>query len=164
MHRVLRRTIVGTFTLLTFAAGCQPPAEPITEEPTRRVAFSNVTQTVAEEDIAPAEQSDRVEADFNLDGLMDVALMRLKDGAADEVEIYIRVPPEPSAAGAAPLVQGNRYYKAGVIRREKGTKIVGVASRTRGEYTDLVVLISRSSAANEMIHYLNDGSGFSEVL
>jgi len=164
MCKLLVQSLCVLVALSVVLCGCAPPQPVVEQGPTRYVSFTNVEASVSEDVVNQTDDKGRVEADFNLDGLTDLALMRVRPGAPDEVEILIRQPPVVSGDNAAPLVAGNVYYRAGVIRREPGTRIVGIASRVRGRFMDLVVLAAREGARNEMIHYVNNGSGFTEAL
>ncbi len=163
MRKLLVQSLCVLIVLSAVLCGCAPPQPAVERGPTHYVSFTNVEASVSEDVVNQADDKGRVEADFNLDGLMDLALMRVRPGAPDEVEILIRRPPPVSGDNAAPLVAGNVYYRAGVIRREPGTRIVGIASRVRDRFTDLVVLVAREGMRNEMIHYVNDGTGFAEA-
>ncbi len=109
-------------------------------------------------------ETGRVEADLNLDGLPDLVLMRVMDDDTGEVEVFLRKPPPEPVGGVAPMVQDNVYIRVGTIRCEAGARITGIASRTRDRYTDLIVLIGRPGQAPRMVHYLNNGTGFTEQL
>ena len=155
------QVLCGVVAHSVVVCGCAPP-EPIVEQrPTNTVSFTNVAVTVSQDVVNGSGEKGRVEADFNLDGLTDLALIRVKEGAPDEVEIFIRKPASASGGGTVPMA-GNAYFRAGIIRRESGTRIVGIASRVHGRYTDLIVLVARAGSRNEMLHYVNDGSGFTE--
>jgi hypothetical protein len=60
------------------------------------------------------------------------------------------------------MVQENMYIRVGTIRCKAGARITGIASRTRGRFTDLIVLVGRPGQPPQMVHYLNDGTGFTE--
>ncbi len=99
-----------------------------------------------------------VRADFNFDGLMDVAIVDNNGGSEnDQVLIYIQkaIPLDPTAD---PI-----YYRAGTIRQSLEGDIIGLMSRKQGRFTDLTVLIKRDNGHNRMILYRNDGKQFTEV-
>jgi len=126
------------------------------------VSFSNITEVVSETEVNAIQEAGRVEADLNLDGLPDLVLMRTKEDDTGEVEVFLRRPPPKSVEGVAPMVQENAYIRVGTIQCKAGARITGIASRTRGRFTDLIVLVGREGQEAQMVHYLNDGTGFTE--
>ncbi len=152
--------------LLVGLCGCKRKEEPVsTSGLTPHVSFSNTTELVTEAEVAAIRETGRVEADLNLDGLPDLVLMRIKDDDTGEVEVFLRKPPPKPLVpvdGVAPMLRQNEYIRVGTITCRAGARITGIASRTRGRYTDLIVLVGRPGQQPQMVHYLNDGSGFTE--
>ncbi len=143
------------------AAGCRrapPPPPPPPEQP-RVFPITNTTETVREEDIHVRDADKAVEADFNLDGWRDLALVHSAGQKTNEVAIFIRkAPPVPTADPQRAV-----YYKAGAIRRVLEGRIIGLASRRRDRFTDLVVILAHTNAPNELLHYKNEGARFVEA-
>ncbi|MDI6774302.1 MAG: hypothetical protein QME60_02750 [Verrucomicrobiota bacterium] len=132
------------------------PAETTTE--TTSFAFTNRAETVTADQIKAEDKTSTVTADFNLDGLSDPAVVDLsEDDTGQQVAIYIQKQPDkPEAPPTVPA-----YYKGGVIRQPTEGKIMGVLTRQREGYTDLILLVSRAADKPEMMHYRNDGLRFS---
>jgi hypothetical protein len=146
--------------------GCKPKPKPVQGAGrTSHLSFTNTAEVVSKAEVDAIRETGRVEADLNLDGLPDLVLMRVMDDDTGEVEVFLRKPPtEPvePVGSVAPMVQENAYIRVGTIRCEVGARITGIASRTRGRYTDLIVLVGRPGQVPRMVHYLNDGAGFTE--
>ncbi|MFC1461798.1 hypothetical protein ACFLQR_04695 [Verrucomicrobiota bacterium] len=172
---------IAAITLLSITAmvltGCskkEEKPEPVPEEKSNIIEFDNVAETVVKEEIKMDKKQRLVEEDFNLDGLDDMAVVQVINEEENEVAIYIRKADEVPLAAASPQPVSARrakkqtpgaemYYKAGAIRWGSGGKIIGVATRRSKKYTDLLILISGTDGANEMIHYRNDGIRLSRV-
>ncbi len=150
--------------LLTVAfCGCKPKQEPVSGLGlTRHVSFSNTAEVVTKTEVDTIRETGRVEADLNLDGYPDLVLMRTNDDDTGEVEVFLRKPPPAPVEGVAPMVKENEFIRVGTIQCKAGARIVGIASRTRNRFTDLIVLVGRAGHPPEMVHYLNDGKGFTE--
>lgn len=175
--------IVGMF-LCVITTGCFKPAEPEPEPiPTELPAEIVFEETnlpppveIKEETLQTTKNS--VVADFNLDGLDDVAIVEeveeepppetgepgdkvgpLTPIKPPEVTVYIKAKPTTGGTG----VQKNLYHKAGVIPSILGRTVKGIASRKREKYTDLVILFKEDSGTTEMVHYQNRGSKFVKV-
>jgi len=140
--------------VVTILSGCAKEKPPV-PQPTV-FAFTNIDETIPEEEINVAERTKSVVADFNLDGLKDLAILEHADQGRNEVSIYIRK--QDLEGGQATI-----YYKGGAIRRPVEGKIVGIASRVWQKYTDLVLLIAYTNRGDEMVHYRNNGARFTEL-
>ncbi len=139
------------------ATGC---SKKVTESPKKDNGYSSFADKsiiVNPSEVPAAEKAKAVQADFNLDGLSDMAYVQKYDSGESEVAILIQ---KPKGAKDETVV----YYRGGGIRRGIEGKITGVASRIGAKYTDLLVLVAYTNKPNEMISYLNDGSGFREVV
>lgn len=182
----MRRVTVCLKALVPlFVAGClqvEEPEEPaLPEELPSQIVFSESNLPAAvelsDEMLQTAKKS--VVADFNLDGLEDVAIVEeVDEGAAPaapanggtkqpkvaplkapEVTVYIRSKPKKGGS----VVGGNLYHKAGVIPSVLGKTVKGIASRKTREYTDLVILFKEDSGTTEMVHYQNKGDRFIKI-
>lgn len=152
-----------------------PAAPPAPAEPPAEVPFTSTNEVVVREDIQMAdEQNKSVSADFDMDGLEDLAVIDPREGHQNEVNIYIQKPAEAPAAepqkpasapaGGSGLMSPEKgkieYYKAGVIRQPKDGTVIGLMIRKRKDITDLLVLLQDQTLNNQMLHYLNDGQKF----
>lgn len=163
---------VLTLTILA-AAGCSktppPPAPPppppapaapapVAEaEPDTSFGFTNTAEAVSADRIKGADRTSSVAADFNRDGLADLAVVeKTENDSGQQVSIYIQKPPDPTGEKPATTV----YYKGGAIRQPPEGKIQGVMTRQRGGYTDLILLVSGAAGKPKMVHYRNDGQQF----
>ncbi|MBL7077784.1 MAG: hypothetical protein ISS31_09960 [Kiritimatiellae bacterium] len=150
--------------LAVVLCGCSKPKQEVASESglTPHLSFSNTAEVVTETEVDAIREAGRVEADLNLDGHPDLVLMRTNDDDTGEVEVFLRKPPPAPTDGVAPMVQENEYVRVGTIQCKAGARIVGIASRTRDGFTDLIVLVGRAGQQPKMVHYLNDGTGFTE--
>ena len=162
--------------VVALAAGCakkEPPvaAPPATEEPPAEVSFTATNEVVVREDIQIADERKAVEADFDMDGLDDLAVIDPREGHQNEVNIFIQKPAEePPATGTPPEAAGTQiasqekgkiaYYHAGVIRQPQSGTVIGLMIRKRKDLTDLLVLLQDETLNNQMLHYFNDGQKF----
>lgn len=182
------RNIIFFVLALTclFQSGCFKPAEPepepIPTELPAEIVFGPTSLPppveIKEETLQTAKKS--VVADFNLDGLDDVAIVEEveeppptgedpKTGKKPasiapikppEVTVYIKAKPKENVGAAA---QKNLYHKAGVIPSILGRTVKGIMSRKTQKYTDLVILFKEDDGSTEMVHYQNKGSKFVKV-
>ena len=160
------RTRVGSGWLITLCvalAGCGQPEPPKRETVTAVVAepeaprdvfpFTSTNQTVTRRDIRLTAETPSVTADFNHDGLADIAVASESPGGENTITLYVQKP--ASAAGGE-----TEYYRAGSIPNATDGRIIGLMSRKREEFADLILLVTRTNRPNEMLRYYNDGSGF----
>ena len=145
-------------------AGCgQNPedvAAPPSQPPQPRVfAFTNTAEVATAEEIGEVLPARSVKADFNLDGLQDLAVVEegIEEGET-QVTIYIRR--AVTEGGVSELVS---YYRGGWIQSATDGDIIGVMSSRRQQYTDLILLVARPDGPNAMVHFHSDGSSFSLV-
>ena len=144
-------------------AGCGPPEPPKHEVVVAAVAepetppgvfpFTSTNQTVSRREIHLNAQTPSVTADFNHDGLADIAVASESPSGENTITLYVQKP-AASVGGEA------EYYRAGTIPHATDGRIIGLMSRKREEYADLILLVTRSNRANEMLNYYNDGTGF----
>lgn len=137
----------------------QKNEEPAKELP-KTFAFTETNAVVTVEEIQDADNSKRsLKGDFNLDGLTDIAIIRNDGDVHNEVDIFIQA--------TAPAVNKNKettsFFKGGTITRPDDGSIIGLASTAEGNMVDIIMLVSYTNRPNEMIHYKNDGTSFTEL-
>ena len=163
-HAVIRSVPVPVTVFILASAlvsGCAGSEEKAEVEPedSAVISFTNIFQTVADEELDVEEEGKTVMADFNMDGLPDMAVVHDTSPTNSEVSIYIRKPD----AGREMVDAMVSYYRVGTIREALGGRIVGIASARREKYTDLILLVNHPERGNEMIQYRNDGEGLKRV-
>lgn len=149
----------GALTAACWAVGCKkqepaplPPPDPI------KVSITNQSITVTETQIAALQEERPAVADFNYDGLKDMAVLQKSGEGGHEVAIYIRTPDDDNELSADP-----NYFKGGIIKSHWDGKVIGVMSRPRSGMVDLLLLIARpGSDRNEFIRFQSDGTRFTE--
>ena len=137
---------------------CSCRADRKTEPPEVPPAFSfaATNETVEAREI-PMEKSSRfVTADFNMDGLQDLAIIETAEDGDRQVSLYIR-----KSVSNGEMKDLISYYKGGAIRLPTADNIIGIMSRRRERFTDLILLMARPGSTNEMIHFHNNGAQFS---
>lgn len=101
-----RRSVVSLMCVTGLTVGCgrAPDSPPAVDPGPELHTFTNVTETVSQESLQLAPSVATVDADFNMDGFNDLAVVRRVEDGTEEVELYIRkVDPEAVAeAGKAP--------------------------------------------------------------
>ena len=160
-----------TVLLLTAVlfSGCTKKAEEKKEEGPKKISFTNKVEVVKAEEITIVAEDQRVKADFNLDGIPDLAVVDPEAGTDGEVSIYIRVPKEeeqvePGEEDKAGTEELAQYYVAGRITEFQDGTISGLASSRRKNFIDLIMLVTYADGrGSRMIHYQNDGTNFTEV-
>jgi len=160
MNTSFFRTVVPVVALFAMAGCSEPVPPPQPEGLPKEISLKNTADVVPETAIEAKDLAKSVQADFNLDGMKDVALVRKVEPDVNEVTIYIKKPEESSGSGTT---EGSAYYRTATLRDSLNGKIVGVASRQRDKFTDLIILMSHSNAPTEMVQYENDGSRFQLV-
>ena len=185
----MRNAILSVLVLFCFVVtGCFKPAEPepepLPKELPKEIVFavSNLPPPVVieQEKLQTAKKS--VVADFNLDGLEDVAIVEevveespppsadpgkagkggvkpLPPPKPPEVTVYIKAKPREVDG----VLQQNLYHKAGAIPSVLGRTVKGIASRKTVKYTDLVILLKEDNGSTEMVHYQNKGDRFIKI-
>jgi len=132
-----------------------PPPSPNT------FAFTDTSTTIAASEIDTADNAKRsLKADFNLDGLSDLAVIKAEGEIQNKVEIYIQKARKSGSDAANPEPT---FFRGGTIERPNDGKIIGLASKVDKEMADIILLITYSSSPNKFIHYRNDGKSFTEV-
>ncbi len=150
-----RRVIAGLVVVIT-VCGCPRQAPP---PPAQIFAFTATNETVAATNIPRVAETEYVAADFNLDGLPDLAVIETNAASNPRVTIYVRRPvPSPSE-----MSQMASYYRGGEISLEADADIIGLMTRGSERYSDLIVLVKRDREPNEMIHFFNDGVRFTRA-
>ncbi|MFC1462334.1 hypothetical protein ACFLQU_01900 [Verrucomicrobiota bacterium] len=179
----MRNVILSAAVLICLViSGCfkpvEPEPEPLPRELPKEIVFatSNLPPPVVIEDETLQTAKNSVVADFNLDGLDDVAIVEEveeeppstepgKPAVAPlsvrppEVTVYIKA--KPRKDGGA--IQKNLYHKAGAIPSVLGRTVKGIASRKTVKYTDLVILLKEDDGSTEMVHYQNKGDRFVKI-
>ena len=188
MSRMIWWTVVSAFSFCLLCTGCGDKVEEaVTEDGSEGeevveeledtpvvYEFTETNETVSVEEIEQPKY--RVEADFNQDGLLDIAVA-IEDSSVD---IYIQkaiteedaaqaTPPEAAATGVRKMASPKAakrpktvYYRAGTIDRAMDGDVIGLLSRQGSEYTDLLILVKQDSGGSELIHLVNDGERFIE--
>ena len=154
----MRRSISALAVLacsaaVSLATGCRKPATPPPAEP-RSYTFTATNVVVREGEIRRSPRANPIYADFNRDGLKDVAVLEENTNALTDVVIYIRRPSSTEVT----------YYRGGAISRKLDGKIIGIGSSRRDEHTDLVLVVTRTTGTNEFVHFYNTGGEFSDEL
>ena len=144
---------LGIGLLTGCCLGCKPATPPPEAQPS---TFALATDGAVVTENEAGFDKNAVRADFNADGLEDVAIIDVSTGA-NQITVYIRKK-VPGNDSDDPV-----YFEAGSIRRTLEGNIIGLMSRKNGPYTDLIVLLAHPNRPNEMIHYRNDGKQFSEM-
>jgi hypothetical protein len=147
-------------------SGCSKPP-PVPEEPAPEPTvfdYTDKSKTVTAEEIRVQRsnisdggqidsQKLSVNADFNLDGKKDLALVEETADGQTEVAVYIQ-----KEDGEENTV----YFKGGSIAAPVDGAIIGIMSRRGQKHTDLVLLVSKPGESNELIQYRNTGSAFNK--
>lgn len=145
-------SVTACVCLLLAGCGVEVPEAPqkkMVEEVTFSAAVSNLAVEI--EETALADRSQAVVADFNLDGLNDVALVEAAGNDKNEVTLYMREKPSEE------YPRQTVYRRAGTIQAPGNGNIVGVASRRRETHTDLIILFRETGGTTELVHFLNKG-------
>jgi len=153
----MMRIVPAGVLAIVVCAGCggtreEPP--PAVKPAATVFSFTNTVETVSGDEITVAEKGRLVEADFDLDGLSDLAVVEKDEDGGSRVGIYIL------RRGAGPDAQGSLYYRGGWVRPVVAGDIIGVISSRRDGFTDLILLASQSNAPNAMLHFTSDGRSF----
>jgi hypothetical protein len=176
-HRSAARERAGIYVLMfcflgafVFVSGCTKQM-PVPERVNPKAApglgffsFKSTGEVVSVEQIKPKDENHVVRADFNRDGILDMAVVREEGANACEVDVFIR---KPYSSGQTAGKPNTLFFKGGVIQRLLGTGriggIVGSIGEEGSDLTDLILLVVCSNRPNEMIRYRNNGSGFFEA-
>lgn len=158
---------MGGFTLLLGLSGCgeEPPPEQKGEY-RKFVSFTNKADVVKNPLSTVESRGDAVEADFNLDGIPDLAVLGRNKGVGSFIELFIQKLEEGSAEGAeaSGAKQGDgSYYRVGVISEVGDEKITGLLLRKAETFTDLVMIVTPPEGKKRFVHYRNRGDGFERV-
>jgi len=157
----MKRFMLASLVVALVCVGCgegekvedvPPPQAP---PPAKVFSFTNTTEVATADEIGTVASDRSVRADFNLDGLQDLAVIEPDEEGDTHVTIYIRRPmPE---GDMSELVS---YYKGGWIRPSVDGDVIGVMSSRRDRYTDLILLLARADGPNAMVHFHSDGNRF----
>lgn len=150
-------------------SACSKPEPEVREEPPaplpKTFAFTETNTLVAASEIESiGDEKTALKADFNQDGLSDIAIIRKEGGVQNKVDIYIQKKTAPSedTGGTASTTEAI-YFKGGTIQRPTEGEITGIASRAEKRVVDIIILVTHSNKPNDWIHYRNDGASFTEV-
>lgn len=160
----MRIFVFMIFLVAVMASGCGKRAldkgTPAPPAPVTSFEFTSTNKVVTKEDMKIDDERKIVKADFNMDGLSDLAVIRSDGISTNEVTIYIKKP-FPATESSARVK--TYYYQAGAVRRPlEGGRITGIASHVGEKAVDLIILVSYTNRPNDMIHYYNDGKRFAE--
>lgn len=134
------------------------------QEAPKSFSFTQTNAVVAASEIQSEDNDKRsLQGDFNLDGLNDLAIIRAEGEIRNQVDIYIQNKAAEKASGPGQGAAGITFFKGGTITRPSDGSIIGLASKTDNKMVDIIMLISFTNRPNEMIHYKNDGTSFTEV-
>jgi hypothetical protein len=142
---------------------CGKKQETVVPPPPQQKTFEfTQTNTIVDaSELESAENANKaLKADFNLDGLNDLAIIRTSGNAQSEVDIYIQ---RKTDATTAQDSGGTSFFRGGTISRPNDGKIIGLVSRANKKMVNIILLITYSNRPNEMIQYRNDGASFTEV-
>lgn len=157
---MLRLQTVILASLILVSCGGKKKIEPPPQPPQRSFTFTETNSIVTASELEGAENAGKaLKADFNLDGLDDLAVIRGQGHAQSEVDIYIQEKAESDGTGGGET----RFFRGGTIRRHDDGRIIGLVSKSNKEIVDIILLVTYSNRPNEMIHYQNDGKSFTEV-
>lgn len=154
--RFTRRAFAWLGVTALLAGGCSRDSDAPPPPRATSFSFENAEETVTADRIRGDDSAKPIVADFNLDGLDDLAVMEGDGDNQNEIVIYIR---KRGESEEHPV-----YYRGGSIQRHVDGHIIGVGHNRRGKQTDLLVLVARTNGPNDMVHYFNTGRGFSESL
>ncbi len=147
--------------LAVFVVSCSKPEPPPEETPpppppkiTFSIAATNVV--VTEEEIPKVAEQKRVEADFNQDNRLDVAVVEEKEDGENTLSIYLRTERQNEMK--------TMYYQSGGVRMLGEFDITALLSAGGGTYADLIVIqVYHSDSRKEMIHFRTEGQEFKEI-
>jgi hypothetical protein len=74
-----------------------------------------------------------------------------------QITIYVRRP----VTGSRGMTELVSFYRGGAIRTAGTGSVIGVMTRRRDQYSDLIILMSGTNGPNEMVHFYSDGKSFS---
>lgn len=152
----------ASMPLLLLSCSKEKPAQDTPQPLPKTFSFTQTNAVASAAEILTADNDKRsLKGDFNLDGLTDVAIIRMDGSSQNQVDIYIQAPTDPAAAGSAK--ENVSFFKGGTITRPDEGSIIGLASKADGRIVDIIMLVTYSNRPNEMIHYKNDGTAFTEV-
>lgn len=147
--------------VVAVCSGCGAEIEPAQERkdvprPTEIIEFSAAddAEAVVLSDDEVRTSAESVVADFNLDGIDDVAIIQEAEGDAKEVVVYI------GKKEGAKKGRALTFGMAGSIHSVWNGRIAGIATSRRKKYTDLIILVQREGGPTQMIHYRNSGDKF----
>lgn len=152
-----------TLCLVTISACGKKSDEAAQNPPTAKkpVSFANTNTILKASEAEPAitdTTAKSVTADFNNDGLKDLAVLNQTTGSKNEVEIYIQKKQEPTTP---PVTAEKEYFHAGTIQHEGDGRVIGLMVESQKQLADLVLLMEYPDRVNrEMIHYKNNGEQF----
>ena len=159
---MFRIQIVLLVSLILVSCGeKQEPVIPAPPQQQKTFEFTQTNTTVSASELESAENANKaLKADFNLDGLNDLAIIRTRGNAQSEVDIYIQ---QKTDATTAQDSGGKSFFRGGTISRPNDGKIIGLVSSANKKMVNIILLITYSNRPNEMIQYQNDGASFTEV-
>jgi len=159
MPRVYRRFFCAAVAI-ALLGGCGRK-EPVVPLPTT-FSYTATNIVVRAESFIARPEVEVVKADFNRDGIEDMAVVENSKAREKRVVIYIRRKGQKAGMATERIKE---YYEAGTIRRVISGPVVGLGTKKSGAHIDLLILYENPDKAGsrEMVHYQNDGKSFTEI-
>lgn len=158
-------TVVAFLGISAVLVSCSDKKSEEAQQPAplpKTFSYTDTDAVVKAEEIQTADVEKRsLKADFNLDGLSDLAVIRSEGNSHNEVDIYIQKKPDAETEKDSPIDAS--FFRGGTIKRPDDGKIIGLASRQEKKMVDIILLVAYTNQPNQMIHYRNDGKSFTEV-
>jgi hypothetical protein len=162
MMNMFRIQIVLLVSLILVSCGKkQETVIPAPPQQQKTFEFTQTNTIVSASELEGSENANKaLKADFNLDGLSDLAIIRTRGNAQSEVDIYIQKKTDATTAQDSGEAS---FFRGGTISRPNDGKISGLVSSANKKMVNIILLITYSNRPNEMIQYQNDGASFTEV-
>jgi hypothetical protein len=159
MPRIYRRFFCAAIAL-ALLSGCGRK-EPAVQLPTA-FSFTATNIVVRAEEFIARPEVEVVKADFNRDGIEDMAVVENSKVREKRIVIYIQRKGEKAGLATERIKE---YYEAGTIRRVITGPVVGLGTKKSGAHVDLLILYEDPDrgGSREMVHYRNDGKNFTEI-
>ena len=160
MKMLRMQTIILASLILVSCGGKKETEAPPPPEAQKTFTFTETNSIVTASELEGSENASKtLKADFNLDGLNDLAIIRSQGGAQSEVDIYIQERTDSEGTEATEKT----FFRGGTIKRHDDGRIIGLVSKSNKQIIDIILLVTYSNRPNEMVHYQNDGTSFTEI-
>lgn len=157
---MLRMQTIILASLMLVSCGRKKETEPPPPATQKIFTFTETNSVITASELEESENADKaLKADFNLDGLSDLAIIRSQGQAQSGVDIYIQERTDSEDTEGAE----KRFFRGGTITRHDDGKIIGLVSKANKKIIDIILLVTYSNRPNDMIHYRNDGTSFTEI-